>query len=723
MDVLSAARAAAAGGESPRLEGKIESFDARRGFAVVRLPNGESVEAKGRHLATGDRVLLTRASDGSWQAKASTRLSASDQAGVAALSAKLSAWFDPALAKDLARAAATGDASTLAEVFRKWRGAGTEAGSPPTIGSRRGGSTTPMFSLGNPGGAARGSSPLEILAEPSPHRYQVSFAGRTLELVGESGLSPGAMGLWRESTLDSVLSLFLPTEWESSPSSPELPQRIPADESGARRLLDRLGVPTPPSGDASLRSLVRTLMRAAVLVWEAPSSSAGDGMRPNATEHPAPLPSASPGGASPGSSSGGTSSPPSAVAARQGEILPVPDGELAPNPGARPSTGPQQTSLSGMVPVRTRAEALELVLRGFLAPAPAPEGEALPSDFVRPAESPVTQRQAGLPAATSPAVSPHPGAFPSPPVNLQGPHAGSLPLPSNVDTGSREVASIPVHTNPALDPGGSGGMVRELPAPTALRVLVAWSVSSGEPSDEALRVALGGATGLPDSLENLAKLLDAEPEGFPALTRFLAPFGSDRPLLVRDLGLERGPDPGADRLSQARNFAEALVQDLVHARAEGRTQSVDVLRDAMRALAGEGMVNARDPQGQPMVSPWTMPPHQGRPDSGRVVVHDRRQGSKSAEEKTVVDISMDPSGLGPVEAHMELRGDDLDIRFSALESTTVETIEQHLPELRSLLVGLGFQPRELASVPGRGARPPIVPPKGSAGKGSLDLRA
>jgi flagellar hook-length control protein FliK len=255
----------------------------------------------------------------------------------------------------------------------------------------------------------------------------------------------------------------------------------------------------------------------------------------------------------------------------------------------------------------------------------------------------------------------------------------------------------------------------------ALRVLLAWSMSEAEPTDAALRAALGDAPDLSDALETLGKVLGQEPERFPAVATFLAAIEPETPLLPRQLGLERHT-PASGNPPSATTLAEALATDLGAALVQGRPEDAQVLRDALRSLASEGFGAARDPRDPTSSSPWSLAPRQDRPDSGKVVVHDRRRHRDDPSRGTVVDVAMDPSGLGGVDARLELRGRDLDVRFSTREQETARTISDNLPQLRKLLLGLGFEPRELDARAGKSRVRRPSPHKGDGG-GALDIRA
>lgn len=694
MDPLSLLRAALPSPEASRLEGRVESSDDRRGTVTVRLPGGETLVAQGSDLKAGDNVLVARASDGSWVARPSSR---PVPGGMAV--PDLSALFGAVASLELSKAATTRDPTRIASAMQRiW----TELQArpvdslPDALQAARGRGLPPLVSLAPPGISPRvvsgGLSPLALREETSPGLYRAEIAGRVSQLAGPTGLSRGELGLWTESVLDDILSLWLPAEMEAS-SPPALPARVGADLNGARRLLDRLGVPAPAATDPSLGSLVRTLVRAAALLEEPPGASGlpASGMTgdPRLPEIPNQV-RAFPGGVGGGAVTG---APDSAPAARS--VLPTGTGDLPPHP------------------------------LGALAD----EGAGLPVEDPLPeASAPVVFR--GTPASGVP-VFVH---APSSPPPLPDPVAGSASAPRGAVGASFPPAPPPVAGTAvvtATDPvptesdasrsAGPAPRPAQLPAATALRVLLAWALSDGEPTDAALRAALGDAPELPDALETLGRFLDRDPERFPAVGAFLAALEPESPLLPRQLGLERQAPPAVQTPS-ANTLAEALASDLGAALAQGRPEEAQVLRDALRSLASEGFGAVRDPRDPMATSPWSLAPRQDRPDAGKVVVHDRRKNRDDPARGLVVDVAMDPTGLGGVDARLELRGRDLDVRFSTRQPETAKTISEHLPELRKLLLGLGFEPRELDARAGKthATRPSTDPRDGST---ALDIRA
>lgn len=345
---------------------------------------------------------------------------------------------------------------------------------------------------------------------------------------------------------------------------------------------------------------------------------------------------------------------------------------------------------------------------------------------------PVSTSKASLPGTASPGAAPAPTfptrmvatsdriAAPSPtrpsPEASIGPNAAAPEAPST---------QVPAEIVAEASGRTPAAPVRELPAAVALRVVLAWLVAAEEPSESLLRAAVGGFRELPEALQILARAQDLRPEDFEAVANFLKHASSERPLLPRDLGLDlRSAAVGAQTQDPdtARPLSQAIVEDLAKALTQGRTDDASVLREALGSLVGEALDRARDPANPMASAPWTMPPDGDRPDSGRVVVRDRRKSREEPSGRTVVEVSMNPSGLGPVDARLELRGDDLDVVFHAREAATVDRIRENLPELRGILTQLGLQPRELESRAGRPGLAKRAAETREAG-GGLDIRA
>ncbi len=697
MDPLSLLRAALPTSDASRLEGKVEASDAKRGTVTVRLPSGESVVAQGTDLAAGDKVLVARSADGSWVARPSAR-SMPGSVGTN----DLSAWFGAGAAFELAKATAGKDGSRVAAAMQRiWAEllsrppesvpaalqASRERGLPPLVSL-----TTSVVA---PRAGSGGLAPLALREEAAPGIYRAEIAGRATELAGPAGLGRGELGLWTETILDDILSLWLPASLEAA-STPALPARVSADVNGARRLLDRLGVPAPAANDPSLGSLVRTLVRAAALLEES-SWESGD---------PAPKAGSAP---------------------RPAEVgIPVGEGSSERRIGAPGSvaTGGAAVPRGAVGNLETLGGAGRALVDSFLEDGAPNSGESKVPDESR-APPPSDPARPGTSTASTPLVAASPsllaspdsaGRVPSPNPGVQPPPTPDAAALLAPPTATESVEAVPLPPSARRSP--------ELPSATALRVLLAWSMSEAEPTDAALRAALGDAPDLSDALETLGRMLGQDPERFPAVATFLAAIEPETPLMPRQLGLERHTPAPANTLNtpNATTLAEALATDLGAALAQGRPEDAQVLRDALRSLASEGFGAARDPRDPTSSSPWSLAPHQDRPDSGKVVVHDRRRHRDDPSRGTVVEVAMDPSGLGGVDARLELRGRDLDVRFSTRQQETARTISDNLPELRKLLLGLGFEPRELDARAGKARTQRSSPHKGD-GAGALDIRA
>ena len=657
MDPVSLLRQAGLGASSARLEGRVESVDAKKGVVVVRLPGGETVEAEGKDLAEGEKVLLLKGADGAWSARAAQRPARSDAALPLALLSLVSG-------EELARAVGTGDRSRIRSVLERVAAEIARApvdSLPPALQVARARGLPPLASVGQKEIAPGKALPLLVLEELSEGVYKAEAAGRGIVLVGAAGLPRGAAGLWTETVLQAKVSLWLPSEI-SATEAPGLPSRIAADESGARRLLDRLGVAGTSSEEASFKSLVRTLVRAAVLA-EAPSAP----------------------------TSPGAAAAQDAVASAR--ILP--SGGVASTPGALPPS--------------LATESVSLAKAPALAGSPAPEAVRDPGTL--PTKGDVNGSETTRPKPSVPVVV----------ATVAHPGEASAPVAATPERPVLLVDSRPAQAAEAPMPPAEGSP-RTLGAAAALRVVCAWALSSGEPSDAVLSAAIGDVEDLPEALHRLVERAVRDPGAYPEVAGFVERSDPKVPWMPHGIGLEKGRVGLAGREDEARTLSSAIVGDLARALREERNPDAQVLREALRSIVGEGLDGARDPSNPMSSAPWSMPPRGERPDSGRVVVRDRRRDREGASSRTVVDVTMNPTGLGTVGARLEAVGTELDVRFRASEPIAAERIREGLPELRRILSDLGFGTRSLEVEDGRpaaGASEPVRP--GSAGL--LDLRA
>jgi hypothetical protein len=655
MDPVSLLRQAALGASSARLEGRVESVDQKKGVVVVRLPGGDLVEAEGKDLAEGDKVLLLKGADGAWSARSAQRPARFDAVLPQALLALVSG-------EELSKAVGTADRSRIRTALERVAAEIARAPAeslPVQLQAARARGLPPLVSVGEKSVAPGTVLPLLVLEESSEGVYKAEAAGRRVVLVGAPGVPRGPVGLWTETVLQGKVSLWLPSELPAV-EAPGLPSRISADEAGARRLLDHLGVAVASTQDASFNSLVRTLVRAAALA-EAPSS---------------------------GASSGGDQA--------QGAVLPPQGGGAGgplPPPGVR------------AIPVLP-----ESVSAGAPIPAPGipdPDGPRA-SAVLRAADAPSASdsaRSAAQVAAMLAAVV-----------------SGESPAPA----AAMAERAIPPSESPAQPAAASAmpaeGSPRTLGSAAALRVACAWALSADEPSNSVLLAAIGDVQDLPEALHLLVERAVRDPEAFPEVAEFVERSDPKMPWMPHRIGLEKGHGAFAGGQDDARSLASAAVGDLARALRDDRNADAQVLREALRSIVGEGLDGARDPSNPMSSAPWSMPPRGERPDAGRVVVRDRRRDREGASQRTVVDVAMNPTGLGAVGARLEAAGKELDVRFRASEPATAERIREGLPELRRILSELGFGTRALEVEDGRpaaGASEPLRP--GSAGL--LDLRA
>lgn len=697
MDPIRSLKTLLANGPSGTTEGKVESRDDRKGTVVVRLPGNETVVAQGSGLNPGDRVVLAKGPEGGWVARQLGRPEGQP-------APVLSTWMTEAPGSDLGEALRSGEPRMIrTALVALWRKLDSNASSqevPQALQEARRRGMPPLVSRAD--APARNvpspsAVPLALRAEISPGAYRGEIPGRRFELIGPPGIRLGEAGLWTESVISDILSVWMPTAVEDA-AVPGLPTRVAADASGARRLLDHLGVElsAEEAESPSFGALVRSLVRAGAMFagQDAGAQAHLPLPSPKASLPGTPGPATVPAPISPilqAAASVGIVAPSAAHQARESSIGPSLSKGLEPLDATALAHGGSDDLVWGGSAVGQGGEA------DLRSANPSGTIAEFPEASTSPSKAPAFLPQGSLPATASP-VNP---ATPS--ISTQAPQVASLPE----DAG--RVPATPV---------------RELPAAVALRVVLAWLVAAEEPSEALLRAAVGGFRELPEALQILARAQDLRPEDFEAVSNFLKSAAPEEPLLPRDLGLDRrGPaSPAAHDPNLPRPLSQAIVEDLARALTQGRAEDASVLREALGSLVGEALDRARDPANPVASAPWTMPPHGDRPDSGRVVVRDRRKSSDTPSDKTVVEVSMNPSGLGSVDARLELRGDDLDVVFHAREVATVERIREHLPELRGILTQLGLQPRELesrAGKPGGAKRPNEV----RESSGGLDIRA
>lgn len=703
MDPIRFLKTLAATGSTSATEGRVESRDETKGTVVVRLPGNETVVAQGSGLQPGDRVGLAKSPEGVWIARPLPKPEGQPVP-------VLSTWMTEPPGSDLGEALRSGEPrmirTALVDLWRRMDSAATQE-LPQALQEARRRGMPPLVSRSEPSARSVPTSsavPLALRAETSPGVYRGEIPGRRFELTGPPGIRLGEAGLWTESVLSEILSVWLPAAVEDV-AVPGLPARVAADASGARRLLDHLGVElsAEEAESPSFRALVRSLVRAgAMFAGESPSEEFD---------------------------------PPSRTSSRAG----IPDPASRSVPGGAPAAvrGDAAQASSVLAPDRRGETSLSLVVQAEVLDHPEPPDLLAPS----PSRSQSLASPLDGPRASAPLLSSDPELPPTtatPGKTATGPESKAVPLSATATPPARpsarfelplapatpDLQALPPEGNPVAEDSPSVvPVVRELPAAVALRVVLAWLAAAEEPSEALLRAAVGGFRELPEALQILARARDQRPEDFEAVATFLRQTSPESPLLPRDLGLDRRlPTEAAPEGPLARPLSQAIVEDLAKALSQGRTEDATVLREALGSLVGEALDRARDPSNPMSSAPWTMPPSDARPDSGRVVVRDRRKSPQEASDKTVVEVSMNPSGLGSVDARLTLRGDDLDVVFHARETSTVDRIREHLPELRGVLVQLGLQPKDLEARPGKpGAAKRSAEVRDSSG--GLDIRA
>lgn len=274
----------------------------------------------------------------------------------------------------------------------------------------------------------------------------------------------------------------------------------------------------------------------------------------------------------------------------------------------------------------------------------------------------------------------------------------------------------------AASENGSERPASTLPGPVAARVLAAWAAWDGEvPPDSVLRAALGDHPSPTELARGLADLVRERPDDAPALARFLATLPRDG-LVLPVAGHSAASGSDAPETTPTQRMAESLLEDLVANPPSSR--EAETLREALRGLVGSALDAPRDPDAPPSQAWYAIPPRGGEPaESGRIVVHDRRSAARERPDdgRTRVEVSMNPSGLGPVKAELTLSGLDLAVGLSVENPATSLLVEKRLPELRAALAEQGFAVRELGVR--RGSARETASRPSEPGLGRLDLRA
>jgi len=308
---------------------------------------------------------------------------------------------------------------------------------------------------------------------------------------------------------------------------------------------------------------------------------------------------------------------------------------------------------------------------------------------------------------------------------IDRPATASSPTPESEDGSPAAVKlSTKSDTSPSAPPGEpvphsstDRQVPLELPRPVAQRALVAWAL--GLPDEPSMRQAvLAEGPALPQALENLAAQINTRPGVHPSLEKVLQDWSKE------DWVAPAGMKPKGHESALREKLAEAVMEALA---GTDTSKEQGALRQSLQqtasALVKEALEPPRDGGRQDPPAVFQARDSQGRMEEGRIVVHDRRSKKREAQEQPdhhAVDIEMKPAALGPIKAHLELRGKVLTTRLEAKESQTASLIEARVDELREAFKKIGLEPAKIeVQRPTSVAR--IDPRKRGSGT-NLDLR-
>lgn len=258
----------------------------------------------------------------------------------------------------------------------------------------------------------------------------------------------------------------------------------------------------------------------------------------------------------------------------------------------------------------------------------------------------------------------------------------------------------------------------DLPQPVAQRALVAWSLElADEPA--AIRAVLGDHPKLPEALERLASLLQADPDPDPVLAKAFGNWAEARRIDPQGIGEHRQNPASREAIAQA-------VFDALARTADSREQAPlrEALRQTASALVQESLEPPRDRTQETPPGVFHARAGDGRLEEGRIVVHDRRSrkgGGAGGADHHFVEIEMRPGELGFVKARLDLRGKVLTTRLEAKDPATGVLLESHASELREAFRKIGLEPNRIdveRPVAARSAKP-----RRPGGGTALDLRA
>ena len=352
-------------------------------------------------------------------------------------------------------------------------------------------------------------------------------------------------------------------------------------------------------------------------------------------------------------------------------------------PGARTAASPSPAGTPGGSPT--------------VPTPPPPAGVPLPP---RPATQPST-------APTAPAATP--------PTPGQG-TAANPPLPP---TG----ATLPRQGNP-LPPAPGGPQAPGARPPATATPVPSGSPGSGPPAPSTPQVA---APAVPATLGRALRAAAALPAGGSAPTPPAAPPAAPasalaRVLLTTGLGLPHPPPPplrGQPPLPQARTTAS--LQSLPPAPVL-RTELLQQAEASVARLQLHQLASLPQP-GRDTGMEWLLDLPVRRGEETDVwslgIRRDEDRGGREAERQGplwTVQLAFDLPGLGPMQARVSLRGEQVSTWFWATREETLPLLRAHLQDLRRELETNGLRVAELhclrGPMPGdteaAAARPPIL---------------
>lgn len=240
---------------------------------------------------------------------------------------------------------------------------------------------------------------------------------------------------------------------------------------------------------------------------------------------------------------------------------------------------------------------------------------------------------------------------------------------------------------------------QELPASTgeasAAGMLMAVGVLLPPPSDEPRFLAASAPAPMPASgqvtMEGAAQAM-APGEGAGPDARQAAPLPAAG--MAAAPGLEQREQAEAMRMAQAGEVPGLQARDVepsarpseVLARVEVSPAPFENASAIPSPLAADPS-RPRGPQDLPLLERIPVPVHQQR-EFGEAV--GQRVMLMLGREMQGARIELNPVDLGPMEIHLQLRGQEANVHFGAAHALTREVIEAALPRLREMLAEQGF---------------------------------